>query len=83
MSWRVCPFKKGQVYSVRKDHKGILDDFRRSELLEFVEESYSTYDSATIYVFQSADEENCKIKRWFLHDDESELMWLELFVRVE
>ncbi len=41
MSWRGCPFKKGQVYSVRKDHKGLLDDLHNGEKIEFLEDSYS------------------------------------------
>ena len=52
MSWRQCPFLKGEQYLVKKDFSKLSERFAQGQLLEFLEKGYSRCDNLTIYSFK-------------------------------
>jgi hypothetical protein len=67
-------------YKVLKDAKGFwLDLFNEDEIMRFKNQTYSRYDSMTIYVFE---DESGEIRRFSIHDDTPKSKLQEYFVKI-
>jgi hypothetical protein len=77
MAWRPCPFRIDNVYSVVKPFQNLGFEFKYGDMLRFIGDGYSHYDSTTIYNFVS--EISGQNFQWRLHDDAPLEGWKELF----
>lgn len=77
MSWRSNPFEIKKTYRIKKDFTSIQFMFKAGQLVRFIGEGYSRYDSATIYNFE--DVTTGENLQWWLSDDEKQTKWEELF----
>jgi hypothetical protein len=77
MSWRKNIFKKGALYRVKQTFVSGPSEFSEGEILTFEADSYSPYDSSSVFQFRSIQTK--ELKGWWLHDDESVETWREYF----
>ena len=69
----------GRYARFRTRHK--FGKFSEGEILAFVREFYSHYDSTTIFHFRNVQTE--EVKEWWLHDDEPIESWKDYFEVVQ
>jgi hypothetical protein len=75
--WRPSPFVVGRRYRVRRDFQSLRDAFRAGEVLTYVRDAYSRYDSYTGYFFSQPGASASR--SWDIHDEEDLAVWRELF----
>jgi hypothetical protein len=69
-TWRDHQFTPGVIYKIKADLTTATSGFIKGEQPEFVETTYSRYDSSSGFVFRS--KLTGEMKTWFLHDDEDD-----------
>ena len=80
-AWRQSPFVVGRRYQVRRDFTALRDSFGAGEILTFLRDAYSRYDSYTGYFFSQSDTQPLRV--WDIHDDEDLAIWQELFAEMQ
>ncbi|MFZ2643429.1 MAG: hypothetical protein WA117_20730 [Verrucomicrobiia bacterium] len=77
MRWRKNLFNPSGRYAAKRDFVSGLSHFAAGEKIVFKADYYSHYDGASVYEFQSLNDE--KLKYWMLSDSESADSWHEFF----
>lgn len=61
----------GSLYRIKKNFSTAASVFKIGEILEFVDTTYSAYDSSSGFIFRSKLDN--EFKTWFWHDDDPDL----------
>ncbi len=77
MTWRKCPFVEGAKYCVKQDFTLLAFNFLKGDILLFIRQAYSRYDSSTVFFFQN--QRTNEEMQWWLHDEEPIESWSDFF----
>jgi len=77
MSYHKPIFIADRFYRVKQTFKSGSSNFRLDEVLVFVKDYYSIYDSSFVYEFR--DTATAETKYWWLPHDDSSSLWEDFF----
>jgi len=80
MSWRKDVFKVDALYRTKREFVSGPSVFSEGEILEFESDSYSHYDSSSVFQFRNKDTK--ELKGWWLSDDQPVEIWNDYFEKI-